>query len=274
MTRSGLDVEWAEVPEAYRLITTTDTEGNLDVVMPMGIDAYIDKMEEYVPGSRESVTKYLKLSKEVYEAMYYLGKNKGKVDRKVLLDKYGNFVRTCAYSQQQVLDALKMPKKAQRILNAYWTYLAVEMERINFTIFGVMIYVLLEKSAFIPKLRSFEISAAFDRKIKEYGGEIEYNSEVEQILVEDGKVVGVKTKKGEYIKTGYVIVNASDHTVYGKLVYPKSEVPEMGKKICNTRKMGPGAVVIYLGLNKSAEELGHHGIRIPDIRQHEYKGLL
>lgn len=252
----GLDVEWAEVPEAYRLITTEDPEGNLDVVMPMGVDAFIDKMEEYVPGSRESVTKYLALSKEVYEAMYYLGQNKGNVDRKELLEKYGNFVRTCAYTQQQVLDALKMPRKAQRILNAYWTYLAVEMERINFTIFGVMIYALLEKSAFIPKLRSHEISVAFDKKIKEYGGEIEYNSEVEQILTENGRVIGVKTKKGEYIKTGYVIANASEHTVYGKLIYPKSEVPEMGKKICNARKMGPGAVVVYLGLNKSAEELG------------------
>ncbi|MDD5016717.1 MAG: NAD(P)/FAD-dependent oxidoreductase, partial [Eubacteriales bacterium] len=252
----GLDVAYMEVPEAYRLITTKDPEGNLDVVMPMGVEAYIDKMEEYVPGSRESVTKYIELSKEVYEAMQYLGKNKGNVDRKELLDKYGNFVRTCAYSQQQVLDALKMPKKAQRILNAYWTYLAVEMERINFTIFGVMIYALLEKSAFIPKLRSYEISMALDRKIKEYGGEIEYNTKVEQILVEDGRVVGVKTQQGEYIKTDFVIANASDHTVYANLIYPKSEVPKMGYQMCNARKMGPGGVVVYLGLNKSAEELG------------------
>ena len=46
------------------------------------------------------------ISKEVYEALAYLGKNKGNVDKKVLLNEYGNFVRTCAASQQQVLDAL------------------------------------------------------------------------------------------------------------------------------------------------------------------------
>ncbi len=252
----GLSVAWAEVPEAYRLITTKDPEGNLDVVMPMGVDAYIDKMEEYVPGSRESVTNYLAICKEVYEAMRYLGKNKGQVDRKELLSKYGNFVRTCAYSQQQVLDRLKMPKKAQRILNAYWTYLAVEMERVNFTIFGVMVYVLLEKGAYVPKLRSHEISVALDRKIKEYGGQIEFNTKVEQILVENGSVIGVKTSKGEYIETNYVIANASHHMVYSQLIYPKSEVPDMGCRMCNARKMGPGAIVIYLGLNKSAEDLG------------------
>ncbi len=168
----GLDVEFVEVPEAYRLITTRDPEGNLDVTMPMGVDAYIDKMEQYVPGSRSSVTKYLAVCKEIYEALIFLGKNKGSVDRKTLLRDYGNFVRTCAATQQQVLDAVKMPKKAQRILNAYWTYLAVDMEHINFTIFGVMIYALLEKSAYIPKLRSHEISMALEQKIRELGGTV------------------------------------------------------------------------------------------------------
>lgn len=252
----GLNIEWAEVPEAYRLITTDDPDGNLDVVMPLGIEAYIDKMEEYVPGSRKSVTEYLTISREVYEALGYLAKNKGQVDRKELLEKYGNFVRTCAATQQQVLDRLQMPKKAQRILNAYWTYLAVDMEHVNFTIFGVMIYALLELRAYVPRDRSHEISVELARKIVELGGQIEYNSRVEHVLVENGKVIGVKTEKGEFIGANSVVVNASEHTVYSNLIYPKSEVPEIGCKICNARKMGPGAVVVYLGLNKSAEELG------------------
>lgn len=252
----GLDVEFVEVPEAYRLITTHDPEGNLDAVMPMGIEAYIDKMEQYVPGSRESVTNYLLICKEIYDALLYLGKNKGNVDKDVLLKEYGNFVRTCAASQQQVLDAIKMPKKAQRILNAYWTYLAVEMDRINFTIFGVMIYVLLEKSAYIPKSRSHEISMALEQKIRELGGAVECNSEVENILVKDGKVLGVKTTRGEYIKTTQVVANMSEHTVYSRMVYPANAVPPRCYQIANARIMGPGAVVVYLGLNKSADELG------------------
>lgn len=252
----GLDVEFVEVPEAYRLITTHDPEGNLNAVMPMGIEAYIDKMEEYVPGSRKSVTEYLLICKEIYEALIFLGKNKGNVDKNVLLKEYGNFVRTCAATQQQVLDALKMPQKAQRILNAYWTYLAVDMEHINFTIFGVMIYALLEKSAYIPKLRSHEISMALEQKIREFGGTVECNCEVENILIHEGKVLGVKTTRGEYIETTQVIANMSEHTVYAKLLYPFDEIPKRCFQIANARIMGPSAVVVYLGLNKSAEELG------------------
>ncbi len=252
----GLDVDFVEAPEAYRLITTHDPDGNLDVTMPMGVDAYIAKMEEYVPGSRATLSKYLALCKEVYEALQFLGKNKGKVDRKVLLRDYGNFVRTCAATQQQVLDALKMPKKAQRILNAYWTYLATDMERINFTIFGVMIYALLEKGAYIPKLRSHEISMALEQKIREFGGTVACNCEVEHILVENGCVTGVKTVQGETIETSQVIANVSEHTAYSKLLYPADEIPPRCYQLANARSMGPSSLVVYLGLNKSAEELG------------------
>lgn len=251
-----LAVDFVRVPEAYRLITTRDPEGNLDVSMPMGVEAYIDKMEEYVPGSRPSVTQYLAVCREVYEALLYLGKNRGNVDRKILLRDYGNFVRTCAATQQQVLDRLHMPKKAQRILNAYWTYLALEMERINFTIFGVMIYVLLEKGAYIPKMRSHEISMALAEKIRELGGTLECNTEVEHILIEKGRVVGVRTMRGETIRTGQVIANVSEHNAYARLLHPIGEIPTRAYQLANARTPGPSSLVVYLGLDKSADELG------------------
>jgi len=44
--------------------------------------------------------------------------------------------------------------------------------------------------------------------------------------------------------------------VYNKLIYPKSEVPEIAYKEVNSRIHGLSAFVVYLGLEKSAEELG------------------
>jgi prolycopene isomerase len=254
----GLDVEFVEVPDAYRLITVRDPQGNLDVIMPLGFDAYINKMEQYVPGSRESVTKYLLICEEVYEALAYLAENKGNVDKDVLLSEYGNFVRTCSCTQQQVLKALKMPEKAQRILNAYWCYLGVDEQRLNFTIYGIMMYVYLAKGAYIPRLRSHEISMALEQKIRELGGIVELNSEVEHILIEAGNVVGVKTGRGEYIKTSQVVANMSEHMVYSNLLYPAAEIPPRCYQLANARIMSPSAMVVYVGLNKSIEELGVH----------------
>jgi phytoene dehydrogenase-like protein len=182
--------------------------------------------------------------------------SKGNPDRKVLLDKYSNFLKTAPYTVQDVLDKLKMPYRAQKIITAYWCYIGMSVKDMSFTIFGAMFYKYLTKAAYIPKYRSHSFAAALDNAIRKAGGEIRYNTRVEKILVKDGQVTGVETDKGDRIKTSYVISNASPHIVYGSLVYPKNEVPEIAVKTCNARKVGFSGFVVYLGLDKSPKELG------------------
>ena len=61
-------IEWIQIPEAYRVIARSE---NLDATMPFGVQAFIDKMEAYVPGSRESVTKFFELAEEIRLAQAY-----------------------------------------------------------------------------------------------------------------------------------------------------------------------------------------------------------
>lgn len=252
----GLELQWIRVPEAYRLIIPNEKGGRLDVVMPFGEEEYLSKMEEYVPGSRPSITEFLRLCEEVVNAFSYLGESKGNADKKILTEKYSNFLKTAPYSLQEVLDALKIPYLAQKILTAYWCYIGLGTKQMNFTIFAAMFSRYITRAAYIPKYRSHGYTVALDMKIRELGGEIRYNTKVEKILVEDGKVVGVETSKGDKIKTGYIVSNASPHIVYSQLISPKNEIPDIALKTCNARKVGFSAFVVYLGLNKSPEELG------------------
>ena len=252
----GIDTEWFPVPEAYRLIIPHEKGGRLDATMPFGEEEYLAKMEAYVPGSRESVYKFIRLCEEVVDAFTYLGQSRGNPDKKVLTSKYGNFLKTASYSLQDVLDALKMPYRAQKIITAYWCYLGVGVKDLSFSIFAAMFYRYITKQAFIPRYRSHEFSTALDMKIRELGGDILYNTRVEKILVEDGRVVGVETSHGDRIKTNHVIANTSPHTVYSRLIHPRTAVLEIAWKTCNARKVGFSAFVVYLGLDKSPQELG------------------
>lgn len=252
----GIEINWVIVPEAYRLILTKDPEDSLDVTMPFGVNEYIDKMEEYVPGSRERITEYFTLCREVLEAIGYLGASKGKADKDVLMNKYPNFLKTCAYTVEDVAKSLKIPQKAQKILHAYWSYLGPDVSRANFTIFAAMLYKYITKGAYIPRYRSHEMSTALDEKIKLCGGSIEYNTRVKKILVEKGQIKGVETDQGDRIATKYVVSNASPHLVYNNLIYPKKEVPQKALQHCNFRDVGASAFVVYLGLDRSPEELG------------------
>jgi prolycopene isomerase len=250
-------LDWVEVPEAFRLILT-DPGHELDVTMPYGVQPFIDAIVEAAPGSREPVTNYVNLCREVIEAITYIGQSKGNPDRSVLTKQYANFLKTCPYTMDQVADALKVPDRARQILHAQWTYLGPPTSRLNFTVYGAMLYLFLTTSAYVPRQRSHEFAAAVEARIRELGGDIEYNTKVEQILVRNGKVTGVVTSQGDRIEAPQVLSNASRTLVYNRLIHPRSEVPEIAFRECNARVNGLSGLVVYMGLDATLEELGLH----------------
>jgi prolycopene isomerase len=253
--RLGLDVEWLPIPDAYRAIITGKGEEK-DITMPFGVKEYADKMEYYVPGSRAKTEEFMALCKEILDAIAYIAASKGKADKKVLMKTYPNFLKTAPYSVEEVENAMKIPQPVKDILNAYWCYLGIPVSRINFTVYAAMFLKYMLHGAVIPKNRSHEISSALDAKIREFGGEILYNTKVRKILVENNQVIGVLTSNGQKIRTKHIISNANPHTVYSSMIEPSSAVPPLAVKSANARRVGPAGYVVYLGLNKSAEELG------------------
>ncbi len=202
------------MPEAYRLLTIAEGKDNLDIVMPFGVKEYVDQMEAYVPGSRPSMEKFIKLCEGIMAALAYIGASGGKADSKVLMKEHANFLKCGGYSVSRVLKSLHMPKKAQRILCAYWCYVGISTDQLNFALFAAMLYKYLTKGAWIPKMRSHELSVALDARIRELGGEIWYNTRAEKILTENGKVTGVRTSHGG-VKTAHVIACCSPNAVFG-----------------------------------------------------------
>jgi len=251
----GVYLDWVEIPEAYRLLLT-DPGKEMDVTMPYGVQAFIDAIEKEVPGSRESVTNYVNLSKEVIDALTYIGESKGNPDKKVLTRKYANFLKTCPYTMDQVADTLKVPQKARDIMHAEWTYIGPPTSRLNFTIYGAMLYKFLTTSAYIPRQRSHELSLALDNRIRELGGDIQYNTRAEEIIIKNDRVVGVVTSKGDEIETRHVVSNASPTLVYNRLISPKTQVPAVALKECNSRVTGLSGFVVYMGLDAPLEEVG------------------
>ncbi len=250
-----LHLDWVETPEAFRLILTDPGEG-LDVTVHYGVEPFIAAIERQAPGSRPSVTQWVELGREVVEALEYLRQSRGSPDRKVLTSTYANFLKTCPYTVDQVADALRVPAQARKILHAEWSYLGVPTSRLSFTIYAAMMYKFLITSAYIPRQRSHQFALAIDRRIRELGGHIEYNTRAEQILVQDGRIAGVVTSRGDRIQTRHVISNASPTLVYNQLISPRTAVPPIAFQQVNSRRHGLSAMVVYLGLDSTLEELG------------------
>jgi len=252
----GVEVDWIHVPEAYRLIVASQ---GIDVVLPFGVNEFIDAMEGYVPGSKKAVRLFFDLAQEACEAMYHVQDLQTRVrdlSKPYMLRNYPNFLKTGAYSVEEVFEAVKMPQRARDILSAYWCYLGVPLTRMDFSFYGYMVYEYIRRKAAIPRYRSTEIALAFGKRIQECGGEIECNTRVEKVLVENGQVKGVKTSLGETILTTQVICNASPYHLYQHMIEPSSEVPRRALQELSGRRKSISGFIVFLGLDKSPQELG------------------
>ena len=66
---------------------------------------------------------------------------------------------------------------------------------------------------------------------------------------------GVRMAGGKTVETRHVIANCSPHLVYGKMLEKKAVTGQM-VRAANSRKFAGRGFTLFLGLNKSARELG------------------
>lgn len=256
MDAYGVKLDWMEIPDCYRVVSVYRDGGVMDVTMPSGVEAYIDAMEKYVPGSREKMEKLFELFQEVLDGIAYITASKGHADSKVLLEKYPNMLRTGAYSTQKVFDALKLPERCQDILSIYWSYLGVDMEHLAFIHYAAMVHKYVSRGAYMPKHTSHQFSTAMIERFRELGGDVWFNCRAEEFLFNGDRLCGVRTNMGK-IDCDYVLANINPDIIYGRMM-PKELVPEREKKLSAARgkRFGARMYTAYFCCDKSAEELG------------------
>lgn len=251
----GLDINWYMVPDNFRVITTARDGSPIDATLPSGRENFINKMEEYVPGCRESVEKFFDLGAETLAAGKYMTASGGHPDSKLMQEKYPNFLRTAAYPVNRVLKALKMPDKAQDIMNTYWGYLGVDADHLSFMQYVNMVCLYVNHGAWIPEKTSNQLTTGLLERFRAMGGTAWFNCRAEEILFdEEEHVNGLRTTSGT-VDTRYIICNANPTMAYANLV-PQSIVPDRERKLAAARRYSARMFVVYMGLNRSAEELG------------------
>ena len=253
----GADVEWVDMDEAFHTINT-HPENGFDVEMPIGPKAFVDKMEEYVPGSRASMENLMEINRMIADAIAWLASYQNDPPKAPMLLKWSDFMKMATVPADEMLRKLGLPDKAREIYESYWDYLSVDCTRVSFVVYSFMVYTYLTRKPYIARKRSFEIVLALEQRIRDFGGEIRYNTKVKRIDVKDNRARGVELADGTYIPCDRIISNLMPTVAFGKMIDPK-EVPIRDQKLCSARTLGPTGFVIYMGLDASADELGIKG---------------
>lgn len=246
----GAKMKWHIEKNLFHLIVP----GKTDLVLPTGKKAFTDKMEELVPGCRESVKEVLRLGELAAKAQKYaMSPDKKNI---VMFTKYADFLRLASITTQEGFDAIGMPKEAQDILNTYWCYLGATPDKLDFLTTVQMIYKYVHLYPGQPDKKSHNLSLSLVDVIRRNGGDIWYNCEVDKILFDKDKACGVLLKNGRKLYAKHIIANCSPTTVMGKMLPDGVKAPERSVKLANARDIALELETMYVGLNRSAKELG------------------
>jgi len=103
------------------------------------------------------------------------------------------------------------------------------------------------------------IVEALVRGLERWGGELRLNAHVDQILVEDGKAVGVRLQRGEVVNAPVVISNATIWDTYSQLLRPE-DLPKAYRKQSLETPAVESFMHLHLGIRAEGLEglTGHH----------------
>ena len=246
----GVDMDLAYDQTLFRAVCVG--EDGYDVKLPTGYEAFLDAMEAAVPGCRNSVKALIDLNQELDEAQDYMNANG--LHPSVFYNKYGNFMRAASHSTQEVMDALGVPEKAQRILCTYWGYLGVPTDDLNALHYLSLLAAFAHTPPSMPRHRSHALSLGLVKALQGFGGEIRYNAEVTKFLY-GGKKEAIGVVAGnEVFYAKKIVSNIIPNNVMNRS--DEKFVSAKQRKLANARSFGMTFITVYLGLDASMEELG------------------
>ncbi len=110
------------------------------------------------------------------------------------------------------------------------------------------------------------ISTAMARAVREDGGTIRLSTPVQEILVENGRAVGVRLQDGERLTADFVIVNADFAHAMTRLV-PEQHRRKYTDKAIAGKRFSCSTFMLYLGTDRTWDIPHHNIIFAPDYRK-------
>ncbi|MFQ5350268.1 MAG: phytoene desaturase family protein, partial [Thermoanaerobaculia bacterium] len=164
------------------------------------------------------------------------------------------FMRWAGRSTGEVLAEITSDSRLRGVLVGQWGDYGLPPGQSSFAMHAIVSRHYLWGGSY-PVGGSSRIAAAIAPLIEETGGEILFNAEVSEILVEGGRAVGVRMTDGAELRAPVVISDAGVGNTFGRLV-PQAVSENLGM-VDRLRSLPHSAahLCVYLGLSSTAAEL-------------------
>jgi phytoene desaturase len=236
------------------------------------IDKFAAEIEKNTTSSKEEIHKFLKKSENIYDITHkvFLEKSLHLLNTYTNVNTAKSFLRfgeidafrTMANANQSFFSDPKMVQYANR----FATYNGSNPYQAPATL-NVIPHLEQNFGAYFPKNGMYSITQSLVKLAEDLGVKFHYNKKVDEILVENKKIKGIKINN-EKVDADIVISNMDVYFTYKKLLKDEAQP----KKILKQERSS-SALIFYWGIKKEFPQLGLHNIFFSDNYQEEFNHI-
>lgn len=247
------ELEWADMGDVYdRIIIGPNS---YDFVK--GLERFRERMHGYFPRDAHAIDAYLdEVVATAKKAQLFFAE---KAIPALASKLFGGLMRRpvlkeASRTTREVLEGITSNQELIGVLTGQFGDYGLAPAKSSFFIHAMVASHYFRGAAY-PVGGSARIADTIVPVIEQSGGEVVTNAEVSQILVENGKAVGVELYDGRALRAPIVLSDAGVPNTFGKLL-PREAAEAAGLR-SKARQIGSsiGHLSLYVGLKGTSEEL-------------------
>ena len=242
---------------SYRIFFKDD---NKVIDMFSDLERDIPVLEELEPGAGEKLKEYLDKARQQYEIAKegFMYKNYDSIFDFI---NFRTMIEGSKLSVFSDMDAYVSKYFKNDLVKKVLQYPLVFLGSSPYNtpaLYSIMNHIDFNMGVFYPQGGMYKITEALVNIAKKNGVKLVSGNGVKQIIVENGKAVGVELESREIVKADIVVSNADmTHTEMNLL---SAENRQYDEKYWDKKVLAPSALIMYLGIKGKVDSLVHHNL--------------
>jgi all-trans-retinol 13,14-reductase len=251
---------WAPLPDVYDRIIIGDRGFDLTA----GADRFRETLQGYFPREARAIERYLTAVRRCTRAgrLFFMEKViPAPLARIIGPLMRARFLRYARRTTREILQGLTSDALLIAVLTGQYGDYGLPPSQSSFAMHAAVVAHYLEGAAY-PVGGAGQIAATAIPVIETAGGAVLVGAEIEEILVEKNRAVGVRMTDGREIRAPVIISDAGAANTFGRLL------PKDAAAAAQIREAIAGVVpsvahlCLYVGFKRTAEELGLTGTNL------------
>ena len=250
---TGGRLEWASLGPVCDEFHYPD---GAQVDLPNDRDAFQANLVQAFPAEREGIERYVQLVHDLGTDLrnWFLAKAFG---RRLPPGAAGDIADWIPRKTGEVLRDFTEDEQLISLLSAQWGYYGADPQDSSFVVHALVVKHFWN-GGYYPKGGSASIATGLCRTIAETGGWTRVGASVQDLLLEDEAVVGVRLEGGEEIRAGRVVSAIGAINTVTELLPADLRAADWARSIADLES-SPAHVCLYLGFEGDIREAGASG---------------